>query len=186
MEPRSGRGRAAQPVAESSDSATATNPGQYDGSAQPQPGHTLDLASAALDELKGQTNWRQARLEVASAGDEPCSKRTTQSGKRGCRLLITRQAGCCTRPDLWLCVGAPRRRGVGWREVACSAVSGKSLARALHGSPCHGRRRHRPEPCPQPTGTSGAVLSQKKWVEGTARGNETKAGQEMLGPGAVI
>jgi hypothetical protein len=35
---------------------------------------TLDLASAALDELKGQTTRRQARLEVASAGDTPLLK----------------------------------------------------------------------------------------------------------------
>jgi hypothetical protein len=52
---------------------------------------------------------------------------------------------------------------VGRREATCSAVSGKYLARpawpSLHGSPWHGRRRHRPEQCPQPIGTSGAVLS---------------------------
>src|SRR4029453_6232778 len=44
--------------------------------------------------------------------------------------------------------GAAGDRGVGWRKAACSAVSGKSLARAPHGSPWHGRRRHHPEPCP--------------------------------------
>ena len=38
------------------------------------PGHTLDLASAALDGLEDQTNWRQAGLEVASAGDAPLLK----------------------------------------------------------------------------------------------------------------
>ena len=35
----------------------------------------------------------------------------------------------------------------------------QGLRGSLHGSPWHGRRRHRPEPCPQPIGTSGAVLS---------------------------
>jgi hypothetical protein len=45
--------------------------------------------------------------------------------------------------------GAAGDRGVGWREVACSAVSGKSLARAPTQQSWHGRRRHRPEPCPQ-------------------------------------
>ena len=40
--------------------------------------------------------------------------------------------------------GAAGDRVVGWREVACSAVSGKSLAGAC--TAVHGRRRHPPEP----------------------------------------
>jgi hypothetical protein len=52
-----------------------------------------------------------------------------------------------------------------------SDPSGKSLARPLHGSPWRGRRRHRSEACPHPTGTSGALLSSDDFgssVEGTA------------------
>jgi hypothetical protein len=99
-------------------SATATHPHHgANGTDRAATRGTLHPATAAVDELEGQTNWRQARLGVASAGDEPCSKRTTQSGKlsgkRGCRLLITRQAGCCTRPELLAWGEAPRRNRTG-------------------------------------------------------------------------
>jgi hypothetical protein len=141
---------------------------------------TLDLASAALDELKARPTGARRVLKWPRQAIHPCSKRTTQSGNRGWRLLITRQAGCCTRPELLVCGGAPRRirtgdpiltidapvvheamqpspthataqvRGasegwvVGRREVTCSAVSGKSLARAPASWSRYKGRRHRP------------------------------------------
>ena len=64
----------------------------------------LHIATTARTEL--------TEPQPASAGDEPCSKRTTQSGKlsgkRGCRLLIMRQAGSCTRPGLLVLGWSPR------------------------------------------------------------------------------
>ena len=63
-----------------------------------------------------------------------------------------------TQPRRW--EGASKSGNVGQREDACSAVSGKFLARAPAQSSWHQRRRHRPDsPRPQATGTSGALLS---------------------------
>jgi hypothetical protein len=51
-------------------------------------------------------------------------------------------------------------RGVGRRKVACSAVSGKCLARTLHRRPwAWAPAPSSRSPRPQATGTSGAVLS---------------------------
>src|SRR5215218_9477158 len=58
---------------ESTVSATATNLRQYDGSAEPQPRHT-GSSECGPGRAQGQTNRRQARLEVASAGDTPLLK----------------------------------------------------------------------------------------------------------------
>jgi hypothetical protein len=62
--------------------------------------------------------------------------------------------------------------GVVWgREVACGAVSGKSLARTLDGSPWHGREAIVRSPS-QLTGTSGAMRSSDDYgssVERTAK-----------------
>ena len=53
---------------------------------------------------------------------------------------------------------------------------------SLHGRLWHEHRRHRPgSPRPQATGTSGALLSSDLDFEGTAQGNETKAGETVLG-----
>jgi hypothetical protein len=66
--------------------------------------------------------------------------------------------------------GASKSGNVGQREDACSAVSGKFLARAPAQSSWHQRRRHRPDsPRPQATGTSGALLSASLRFELTAR-----------------
>ena len=63
-----------------------------------------------------------------------------------------------TQPRRW--EGASKSGNVGQREDACSAVSGKFLARAPAQSSGHQRRRHRPDsPRPQASGTSGALLS---------------------------
>jgi hypothetical protein len=79
-------------------------------STEPQPRGALGPAAAALDELKARPTG--ARHVLSGLGRRcTCSKRTTQSGKlsgrRGCRLLITRQTECCTQPELLVCGGAP-------------------------------------------------------------------------------
>jgi hypothetical protein len=106
---------------------------------------------------------------VASAGDAPCPKRTTQSGKlsgkRGCRLLITRQAECYTRPDLWLWGGAPRRNRTGdpiltidGRPVRGTTRHLAPLYRTASGRPSRRQRNEEPRGgtrrgCWQITGT---------------------------------
>ena len=74
---------------------------------------TLDLASAPWTSSRARPTGARRVLKWPRQAIHPCSKRTTQSGKpsgkRGWRLLITRQAGCCTRPELLVCGGAPRR-----------------------------------------------------------------------------
>jgi hypothetical protein len=95
---------------------TATIPANTTDQLSRNPEHT-ESSECGSGRTQGHTTWREARLEVASAGDAPCLKRTTQSGKlsgkRGCRLLITRQAGHRTRPELLVCGGAPRRNRTG-------------------------------------------------------------------------
>jgi hypothetical protein len=83
--------------------------------------------------------------------------------------------------------GAAEGCAVGRGEVACGVVSGKFLAR-----PCAVARHDASvtslhlAPSEEQLAPLVQCCSQKTWVEGTAQGNETKAGQEVLGPEAVI
>jgi hypothetical protein len=71
---------------------------------------------------------------------------------------------------------------VGRREATCSAVSGKYLARTLHGRLAQKRRRHRPAASTASDWHLRLHCSpQQNWVESTAQGNETKAGQAVFG-----
>ena len=67
------------------------------GSVEPQPRGTLHPATAAVDELQGQINWRQRRLGVGSIGNAPDSESSSRTGKSlatgGWRLSVTRQVG---------------------------------------------------------------------------------------------
>ena len=92
---------------------------------------TLDLASAALDELKARPTGARRVLKWPRQAIHPCSKRTTQSGNRGWRLLITRQAGCCTRPELLVSAGHSLSGATNSRrKLCCDALWGTSCCSA--------------------------------------------------------
>jgi hypothetical protein len=93
-----------------------------------------------------------------------------------------------TQPRRW--EGASKSGNVGQREDACSAVSGKFLARAPAQSSWHQRRRHRPDsPRPQASGTSGALLSGPPTVRLAVPGQHRSAPvgrSSLLGAAAVL
>ena len=67
-------------------------------------------------------SWAGSPMTARDGGVAPAavrseSQRTTRTGKSpsngGWRLSVTRQVACWTRPDLWVCGGAPRRNRTG-------------------------------------------------------------------------